>query len=315
MPGEPDELWLPDSELPYKVKNLLDFSGGCSEDIGEIAEGMLFTCNEFIFFIFLILIPISHLLFYFTGVSFKLCDENPLCIIEQANFDQLCSVIRCFELLQGPKRRQLLDALCSSLTCLNAWIDRLMATPADSEDREALVDYRSAFKAYLFFLQWVAKIAGKEAMVASTASVVAPAAAGGRGRGKKKGVDDGTWDWPTQFAKVMKAVGRALNTDLWALFRPNRPDQNTLVKLIQLAAAALENPAAAKDEELAGGAAHVLAVTAIKYQQLDAVAGALVDALNRFEHTPPLVAELLRYSVAQFDDGRLVSNRTNRIFI
>jgi hypothetical protein len=40
MPGEPDELWLEDSELPMKVQNLLDFSEGCTEDIGEIAEGM-----------------------------------------------------------------------------------------------------------------------------------------------------------------------------------------------------------------------------------------------------------------------------------
>lgn len=40
MPGEPEQLWLPDSELPLKVKNLFDFSEGCSEDIGEVAEGM-----------------------------------------------------------------------------------------------------------------------------------------------------------------------------------------------------------------------------------------------------------------------------------
>ncbi len=239
------------------------------------------------------------------GVSFKLCDDNPLCIIDQQNFDQLCSVVRCFDLLEGPKRRQLVDALCSSLTCLNAWIDRLMATPSDSSERDAMIDYRSAFKAYLFFLQWIAKLASREALTAATNANAAAAPA--KGRGRKKAVDDGSWDWPVQFTKVMKAVGRALNTDLWALFRPNRPDQNTLVKLIQLAGAALENPAAAKDEELAGGAAHVLAVTAIKYQQLDAVAATLVDALNRFEHTPPLVAELLRYSVAQWDDGRLAA--------
>lgn len=221
-------------------------------------------------------------------------------------FDRLCSVVRCFGGLEGPRRRQLVDALCSSLTCLNAWIDRLMATPADSEERQALGDYRSAFKAYLFFLQWVAREAGREAVAeaASTAAATAPAA--GRGR-KKKAADDLGWDWPTQFARVMKAAARALNTDLWALFRPARPDQATLVKLVQLAAAALETPAAAKDEELAAGAAHVLATAAIKYQQLEPVAGALVDALNRFEHTPPLVAELLRYSVAQYDDGRLVS--------
>lgn len=38
--GDPEELWLEDSELPMKVNNLLDFSGGCTDDIGEIAEGM-----------------------------------------------------------------------------------------------------------------------------------------------------------------------------------------------------------------------------------------------------------------------------------
>ena len=38
--GEPEELWLEDSELPMKVKDLLDFSDGCTEDIGEIAEGV-----------------------------------------------------------------------------------------------------------------------------------------------------------------------------------------------------------------------------------------------------------------------------------
>lgn len=70
---------------------------------------------------------------------------------------------------------------------------------------------------------------------------------------------------------------------------------------------ALEQPTAAKQEELAGGAAHVLAVCALQYGQLEQVASSLVDALNKFEHTPPLVAELLRYSVAQWDDGRLVS--------
>lgn len=181
-----------------------------------------------------------------------------------------------------------------------------MANPADSQDRDLLQDYRSAFKAYLFFLQWVAKSSTQEAAT-NAANVNAAAAPAGNGRKKKSAANKADeWDWAAQFAKVMKAVGRALNTDLWALFRPNRPDQNTLVKLIQLAAAAIENPAAAKDEELAGGAAHVLAVTALKYQQLDAVAGALIDALNKYEHTPPLVAELLRYSVAQWDDGRLV---------
>lgn len=252
--------------------------------------------------------PFTYILLVTAGVAFKLCDDDPLCIIQQQNFDQLCSVVRCFEMLEGGRRRQLLDALCSSLTCLNAWIDKLFSAPADSQDRDVVAEYRGAFKAYLFFLHWVAKISAREAREASvTAST---STAGGRGRGRKKAADDGTWDWPSQFAKVMKAVAQALNTDLWALFRPNRPEEGVLVNLIQLASSALETPAAAKDEELSAGAAHVLAVTALKYQQMDAVAAALVDSLNKYEHTPALVAELLRYSIAQWDDGRLVRAHT-----
>jgi hypothetical protein len=164
-----------------------------------------------------------------------LCDQDPLCIVEQPNFDALCSIVRCFHLLEAPKRRQLLDALCSSLTCLNAWIDRLMSGPAESIDRDALAQHRSAFKAYLFFLHWTSTTAAREdAAAASQASSITTTATKGRGRKKAAGDAMGDWDWATQFPKVMKAVGQALNTDLWALFRPNRPDENVLVKLIQL---------------------------------------------------------------------------------
>jgi hypothetical protein len=237
-----------------------------------------------------------------------LCDQDPLCIVEQANFDALASVVRVFDLLAPRRRRQLLDALCSSLTCLNAWIDRLLAEPAEAQDRDALNQYRNAFKAYLFFLHWAAAAAAREGRDAAASAAPAPARArGGAAAARKRAADDGTWDWPAQHAKVMKAVGASLNVDLWALFRPHRPDEGLLVKLMQLAGGALESPAAAKDEELAGGAAHVLAACALKYGQLESVASALVDALAKHEHTPPLVAELLRFSVAHYDDGRLAA--------
>lgn len=37
------------------------------------------------------------------------------------------------------------------------------------------------------------------------------------------------------------------------------------------------------------------------------VSSALVELLNKYERTPELVAEVLRYSVAHWDDARLVS--------
>ena len=36
-------------------------------------------------------------------------------------------------------------------------------------------------------------------------------------------------------------------------------------------------------------------------------AAALVDVLTKYEHTPVLVAGTLRYTIQQWDDGRLVS--------
>lgn len=244
----------------------------------------------------------------FVELSFKLCDQDPLCIAEQSNFDAMCSIVRSFDILKGPSRRQLVDALCSSVTCLNAWIDRLLASPEENNERELLVDYRSAFKAYLFFLQWIAKIAAREAKDSIfSANTAAATSVGANNRRRKKNVDDGDWDWAAQLPKIIKSVGQSLNTDLWALFRPNRPDQSVLLSLVHLSIASLEHPSASKDEELASAAAHVLVLTALKYQQMDAVAGALVDVLNKYEHTPAVVAETLRYSIRQFDDGRLAA--------
>lgn len=41
IPGEPEELWAPDSELAFRCENFTDLSEGASEDVGEIAESAL----------------------------------------------------------------------------------------------------------------------------------------------------------------------------------------------------------------------------------------------------------------------------------
>jgi condensin complex subunit 1 len=176
-----------------------------------------------------------------------LCDQDPLCIVEQQNFDQLCSLVACFERVEGPKRRQLIDSLCSSLTCLNAWIDKLLTAPADpanaTEHADSVAQHRSAYKAYIFFLSWISGLAGREAaaagaaQAAAAATQAAPAASGrGGGRKKKAAADEliAGWDWAAQFPKVVKAVAQALNTDLWALCRPSAPEEAMLIKATQL---------------------------------------------------------------------------------
>lgn len=173
-------------------------------------------------------------------LAFVLCDQDPLCIVEQQNFDQLCSLVAAWGRIEGPKRRQLIDSLCSSLTCLNAWIDKLLAQPADALNPDSVRQHRSAYKAYIFFLAWISGAAGREAAAAAaepTASNASQAAPSGRGRRKKAADADGAmagWDWGAQFPKVVKAVGQAMNTDLWALFRPGGPEEAMLMKATQL---------------------------------------------------------------------------------
>lgn len=164
--------------------------------------------------------------------------------MEQANFDQLCSLVAAWARVEGPKRRQLIDSLCSSLTCLNAWIDKLLAVPPEAQNTDSVRQHRSAYKAYLFFLAWISGVAGREAAAAApgsgggdAASQLSQAVGGGRGRKKKAAAASGGvagWDWGATFPKVVKAVAQALNTDLWALFRPSGPEEAVLIKAIQL---------------------------------------------------------------------------------
>lgn len=162
--------------------------------------------------------------------------------MEQANFDQLCSLVAAWPRVEGPKRRQLIDSLCSSLTCLNAWIDKLLAAPSDAQNADSVRQHRSAYKAYLFFLAWISGVAGREAATAApggsgeAASQLSQAVGGGRGRKKKVVASGGVagWDWGATFPKVVKAVAQAHNTDLWALFRPSGPEEAMLIKAIQL---------------------------------------------------------------------------------
>ncbi len=69
----------------------------------------------------------------------------------------------------------------------------------------------------------------------------------------------------------------------------------------------LESAAAMKSKTSRDGAFAVLSACALKYGQLEAVAGAAVGALARNEHMAAALAELAEYSQAKYDDARLVS--------
>ncbi|KAI8101453.1 hypothetical protein M9435_001559 [Picochlorum sp. BPE23] len=238
---------------------------------------------------------------YSEEISYALCGDNPLCVCEQSKFDVLATIIKEWHVLPGKARVQLLDALTTSIVCLSAWMDGVLSSPDDSEDRSLLGEYRSAYKVYIFLAQWIAKVSSREAMATSMNASALEAGKKGGGKRKKK---DGDWDWQEQSGKLLKSVARCMALDLWKVFRPARPDDAVLVSLIQLSTNCLS---CVKDAEAVRHAGQILGLTGLRYQQLDAVSAAMVDLLNQYEHTPAMVAEMLRYSVSEWDDGRLAA--------
>ena len=235
-------------------------------------------------------------------MSYALCGDNPLCVNEQDKFDVLMSLVNSWGAMPGPSRVQFLDALCTSMVCLSAWMDGVLGSEEGSDGRTLMGEYRSAYKIYIFVAQWIAKLSSREAESGSGGVLGEKPK-----RGKKKASSSSQFDWPEQAAKLLKSVGRCMALDLWKVFRPNRPEDAVLVSLIHMSTNCLSIPSCTKDPESVLHGAQVLGLTALRYQKLDEVAAALVELLNQFEHTPTMVAEILRYSVAEWDDGRLAA--------
>ena len=237
-------------------------------------------------------------------VSYSLCGDNPLCVCEQDTFDGLSNVVKRWDLLPGAGRMQLVDALGSSMLCLAAWMDNVLSSPEETEDWRNLVgEYRSSLKVYIFFMQWISKVSSREAI--SNVNAAAMGASGRGGRRLKKS-DDG-WDWAEQAGKILKSVSGAMSLDLWTVFRPERPDDALLVSLIDISSNCISVAGCVKSEESVKYGAHILGLAGLRYQKLEAVSSALVELLNQYEHTPIVVAEILRHSVAEWDDGRLAA--------
>lgn len=206
-------------------------------------------------------------------------------------------------MLPGQSRVQFLDALSTSMVCLSAWMDSILNSPEDSDDRSLLGEYRSAYKVYIFLMRWIAKISAREAVAVTTNINQADA----QNNGRKKKKSHGEWDWSEQSAKLLKSVARCMSLDLWKVFRPARPDDTVLTALIQVSFDCLSCSSCSKDSETVTHGGQIMGLTALRYQQIDAVAAAMVDLLNQYEHTPSVIAEMLRYSVSEWDDGRLAA--------
>ena len=68
----------------------------------------------------------------------------------------------------------------------------------------------------------------------------------------------------------------------------------------------LDSVAGVKDRAARDSICMILASAALRYRQLDSVAAALVDLLNKHEHMAGLCAELAQYAVIKCDDAQLV---------
>ncbi|CAL8472231.1 g11773 [Coccomyxa elongata] len=242
------------------------------------------------------------------GALYDICNQDALCIVEQDILDKIYSLTRGFSALSSIARKRLVDGLCSNLSVLGLSIGALVSAQDqdDASDNEsAASSHRSGLAAYIFLLTWLARLAEDEAKAAADTT---DTGAGGKSRGRKKAAAPHAmlqWDWDGQRDKIARALAVIADIDLWKLFRPRSPDERLLQTWTQSAQLLLESAAAMKSKTARDGAFAVLTACALKYGQLEAVAGAAVAALTRNEHMAVALAELAEYSQAKYDDSRL----------
>lgn len=77
---------------------------------------------------------------------------------------------------------------------------------------------------------------------------------------------------------------------------------------------ALDSTAGAKSKDVRDSASRILGYAAAQLQQVEAIAGCLVDGLNRSEALAAAAAEVAQLACARFGDDRLVSSPAHKIF-
>ncbi|CAL5220968.1 g3074 [Coccomyxa viridis] len=339
IPAKAEDLINEDEELPFKIRRLNNFEDAAPAEVEEYAEGThsydsLYSGDDEEIcakrdngasdrFTPLPLVA---------GALYDICNQDALCVVEQDLFDKLYSIIRGFKHVSSISRKRLVDGLCSNLSVLGLSIGALVSVqePDDPAEHEAsAASHRSALKAYAFFLSWLTALAEEEAQTA----VPDPSAAAGRGKGRKKATGAQAvlqWDWDSQRDKVGRSLAVVTDIDLWKLYRPKPIEESLLQTCSKTAGSScsllprqasmtdfcaaystakaqllLESAQAMKSKAARDGAFATLAACALRYGQLEAVAGASIAALTRNEHLAGVLAELAEFCEAKYHDERL----------
>ncbi|KAK9792029.1 hypothetical protein WJX73_005287 [Symbiochloris irregularis] len=261
------------------------------------------------------------------GTVYDICNNDALCITEQAVLDQVFSLVNGIKHLPSVARRRLIDGLCSNLSVLSVSTHALIgarpsaasAAATDSgggaeqqdmgeasQEQELFLDtHRTAHRAYLFLLHSIVKQLEKEAKE-EAAAAAAPAARAAKGATRKKGASDlAVWDWPAHRERAVRAARTVADIDLVKLFAPKPVDDSLLQDWVHTAVLALDSTTGARAQTVRESAARILGCAAAKHGQLDAIGGALVDALNRNEAVASAAAAVCKIAGACFGDDRL----------
>lgn len=216
------------------------------------------------------------------------------------------NVMTCssFLSLDGNARTLLVDCLCSNFSVLNASIATLLNASkhgnSNSEVHESLRAHKNALKLYVFFLEW---IFGQSETEYKTMS----AATSSTGRSKAKTTKSvAGWDWDFHREKIVRPIGAAVDLDLKLLFMPTyKPDEDLLQLFCRLTFTALSSTQAIKSRELKQHLCSLVGATALKYGQLEGMSNGLVDLLNKHEHVPVIISEIVADASRRYDDSRL----------
>ncbi|KAK9836505.1 hypothetical protein WJX74_001907 [Apatococcus lobatus] len=273
IPARPEDLLSDGDGLRVSTAN--DYSSTSIEELEELAE----------------------------GVAYDICESDALCITEQHVLDGVFSLLRVFPRLPGLARARLLDGLAMNMSYLCKSVTALLTSSSQPDDYEHMaLAHRSALKAYMFFLHWIATQAklDDQQQAAQDASAGLPPT--GRGRSRKKGASGAgserllQWDWPSQAERLLRGAACMADVDLNGLFRPQDPDDRLLQLWMQLGLLMLEQPFAAKGAGIKEAVARMLSSAAATHGHMEVVVGGLSSLLGKHDHMGPLAAELAALS-------------------
>mmetsp|Transcript_31847 Transcript_31847/g.62206 ORF Transcript_31847/g.62206 Transcript_31847/m.62206 type:complete len:1467 (-) Transcript_31847:249-4649(-) len=241
----------------------------------------------------------SQLLSLVSGVKDRL-RYNSKDIIDHQNFDSLYSVTCGSKLneLNGKAVQKMTEALTHGLSNLLRSLSKVNSTSDDAKE------YRNAVKMYCFLLTSI--VNEMEQNVKTNLNI------NGKKKTARKSKDEddndaNVWDWSNFKERVVTALLEVLETpavfQLWPVASPEKDFGSMLFTSACTLLETKENFSRG-NSDLSDAVFRIFSLCVANFDMTDRGSSSIMHLLHNFEHTPPVLANLLAVSVNGYNNGK-----------